>query len=521
MIVVATLIGCAGEDIAQTSGTQSNGKGTVHIVTFTSEGPAVQADGMTRSSITHTQGQGATPYWSAGDKVWVKATDGAFKQSGAGVFNTDMTHGVFSLSGTFANGCMVNYTGANAASGDKVTIAKEQKQAKPNDFSHAGASGDCGTAKAEGDGQSFKFKLDHKAAYLCFLPYTSNDFIKRSKLIKIEVASKDAIAGTYDFSDGSLSSAPVEGASTTITLTTGDGFAVTNAEADAAANGAYMVIAPGKHDLVVRYWFRNTTDSPKEKVGGNIVYNELEGTITKNFTIDCVAGKIYDITAKMEVEEIADKYYMWDAYQNYWYTYENEQPKINGESNANYPKDGPTVNTNRWYNTPDNHWAERSAAKCANVNLMGWMVWKGDPHWDNELWSLMGYLYQGRMWIKKLSTIAAENRTTVDAMEQKSSDNVDYRFVSVYKDELLNRTISRDPLFKDDLTKYFNLKPCGRFVNGKLDEVGKSALYWSKTRTLKFGANDLAYCFNINPGQVSVGYNSRTYGMQLFTEGYK
>lgn len=39
----------------------------------------------------------------------------------------------------------VRYTGKNSTSSDKVTIKAEQLQTIPNDASHLGESGDCGT----------------------------------------------------------------------------------------------------------------------------------------------------------------------------------------------------------------------------------------------------------------------------------------------------------------------------------------------------------------------------------------
>ena len=170
-------------------------------ITFTSENPS------TRTSITHSIGNGATPFWSTGDRIWVKNVSNQWQQSSAGTFSSDMSNGVFTFSsGTFKDNCEVHYTGANGTEGNKVTIANEQRQSNPNDFSHAGVSGDCGMGVAKGNGERFKFKLSHKASYICFLPTTSNKLLEKyGKLTKIEVISKDNIAGTFDFSNGVLS----------------------------------------------------------------------------------------------------------------------------------------------------------------------------------------------------------------------------------------------------------------------------------------------------------------------------
>mgnify|MGYP001749432400 FL=1 len=123
LCAAVALAGCSNDETSQTGELQDKVMGTASTVTFSTESSATQATTMTRTSISHNINNGATPYWSAGDKIWVKDTDGNFKQSGVGTFNADKTHGVFTLSGTFSNGCTVNYTGANGTAGDKVTIA--------------------------------------------------------------------------------------------------------------------------------------------------------------------------------------------------------------------------------------------------------------------------------------------------------------------------------------------------------------------------------------------------------------
>lgn len=316
-----------------------------------------------------------------------------------------MSNGVFTFSsGTFKDNCEVHYTGANGAAGDKVTIANEQMQSAPNDFSHAGASGDCGMGRAKGNGKNFKFKLSHKASYLCFLPHSSNELIKKSKLIKIEVISKDNIAGTFDFSNGVLSytRTRTNNSDKAITLTTGNGFSI-EGSTDIDKNGSYIVIAPGNHELTVRYWLHYKTYS-----------EDIKGTITKTFKLNCEAGKIYDIKAKLDPTDYTrKKYYMWDCAvgQDYWKGYENYQPKTKYlPAGQYYPA---SVKDPRWYNEqafPKP--ANRSCKDCPNVNETWWYIQSGDPHWDSEeLWVMYGYLYKGGMWFKKKNYIPTFSST--------------------------------------------------------------------------------------------------------------
>lgn len=462
LFTAAILTGCTA-DVAQEEEKNKEPNPTATNITFTSENPS------TRTSITHSIGDGATPFWSTGDRIWVKDVNGKWQKSSAGTFSSDMSNGVFTFSsGTFKDNCEVHYTGANGAAGDKVTIANEQMQSAPNDFSHAGASGDCGMGRAKGNGKNFKFKLSHKASYLCFLPHSSNELIKKSKLIKIEViSSKDNIAGTFDFSNGVLSHTRTRtnNSDKAITLITGNGFSIegsTNIE----KNGSYIVIAPGNHELTVRYWLRYQKNSYSE---------EIKGTITKTFKLNCEAGKIYDIKAKLNPTDYSDKkYYMWDCAigQDYWKGNEQYQPKTkNGADYSHYPM---SVTDSRWYNkgafpAP----AYRSCKDCPNVNEAWWYIQHGDPHWDSEeLWVMYDHLYTGGMWFKKKDYISRFNSS-------HAPNDTDY--TTKPESAAYNKTaINGRP---DEIEKYFYLPALGGYDHGRFDNIGEVGNYWTCTPT--------------------------------------
>ena len=464
LFTAAILTGCTA-DVAQEEEKNKEPNPTATNITFTSENPS------TRTSITHSIGDGATPFWSTGDRIWVKDVNGKWQKSSAGTFSSDMSNGVFTFSsGTFKDNCEVHYTGANGAEGDKVTIAHEQIQSKPNDFSHAGASGDCGMGRAKGNGKNFKFKLSHKASYLCFLPHSSNELIKKSKLIKIEVISKDNIAGTFDFSNGVLSHTRTRtnNSDKAITLITGNGFSIegsTNIE----KNGSYIVIAPGNHELTVRYWLRYQKNSYSE---------EIKGTITKTFTLNCEAGKIYDIKAKLNPTDYSDKkYYMWDCDngQHYWKGNEQYQPKTkNGADYSHYPM---SVTDSRWYNkgafpTP----ANRSCKDCPNVNETWWYIQYGDPHWDSEeLWVMYDHLYTGGMWFKKKAYIISPTFSSVSA---PNGNNYATQAISASYDNI-NVPFGRP----DDIKKCFYLPALGNYDHGRFYSIGEVGNYWTSTPT--------------------------------------
>jgi lipoprotein len=460
LFTAAILTGCTA-DVAQEEEKNKEPNPAATNITFTSENPS------TRTSITHSIGKGATPFWSTGDRIWVKSVSNQWQQSSAGTFSSDMSNGVFSFSsGTFEDNCEVHYTGANGTEGNKVTIANEQMQSAPNNFSHAGASGDCGVGRAKGNGKNFKFKLSHKASYLCFLPHSSNELIKKSKLIKIEVISKDNIAGTFDFSNGVLSytRTRTNNSDKVITLTTGNGFSI-EGSTDIEKNGSYIVIAPGNHELTVRYWLRYKTYS-----------EDIKGTITKTFKLNCEAGKIYDIKAKLDPTDYSyKKYYMWDCAigQDYWKGNEKYQPKTkNAVDYSHYPK---SVTDPRWYNerTAFPAKAYRSCDGCPNVNETWWFIQNGDPHWDSEeLWVMYDHLYTGGMWFKKKDYISGFNSS-------HAPNGTDY--TTKPESASYNKTaINGRP---DEIEKCFYLPALGGYDNGRFYSIGEVGNYWTCTPT--------------------------------------
>lgn len=474
LLTAVALAGCAGDDAVQGE-KQGSGKATANNVTFIGESvqPTRANSPATRTSLTHSIGNGATPYWSTGDKIWAKDNYGRWTESQEGVFNENNTRGTFSIAGSFNSGCEIHYTGVNSKSGTEVTIAANQTQSTPNDFSHAGVSGDCGTGTASGSGNQLKFRLKHKASYLCFQPRTLNKYVKHSKLIKIEVTSEDDIAGTYDFSNGKLSPSPKSSASKTITLTTGgsDGFPITNEKADLSVNGSYIVIAPGQHALTIRYWLRNKKDVPYGILSST---PPIEGTVTKTININCEPGIIYDITANLNPQDYSSKYYMWDAQvgQDYWKGHEKDQPTIDKGQHGSFPHG---VNDDRWYNErafPAK--AYRSCADCPNANECSWYVMKGDPHWDKEeLWTAMGYIHTGGMWFKKQAYIN-------DYSPYRSVNGTDY----TTKDESCYYTNNQVPTGRPShINEYFYLPALGGYDNGSFSGIENYGAYWTSTPT--------------------------------------
>ena len=485
---------CANEDIVQNpNGTDNNKNFTI----FSTGDPA------TRTSM---ESNGAF-YWEAGDKIWVKDDNGAWQQSRNAP--TEKTASFkFEVPGKFTKTSTykVYYPGQNGNQ-NQVTIAANQSQAEPNTTAHFGTAGDCGMADAAWSNakNGFAFTLDHKAAYLLFLPRTANTILHDCYLTKVEVNSDNDITSTYtlDPATGKLTGT---GTGKQIIVSTGgngtyaNGFPLTNSATSAATNGAYVVIKPGTHILKIRYWVKD-------------VATYTEGTITKTLssaTYD--QNKYYNITANLDVTNYdGDKYYMWDAQEQYWKGHEwnlgGSQPTLMTQSrSSDYPKNSSDTN-NRWYNTSypgygvSNPATHTSCKDLPNVNEMTWYAVKGEPRWDgDELWTTMGHLHKGGMWFKKKANISGFNpNTAVDGTDWRTNGNG------------RRWSVSRTLPDAADAGNYFYLPGLGYYDSGGLFNV-PYGYYWSSS-ALPWGSNN-GYCLSFDGGDVNVSIGERDRGFR-------
>ena len=487
---------CANEDIAQ----NPNGKDNdANLTTFSTGDPA------TRTSM---ESDGKF-FWEAGDKIYVKDDNNTWHaSSNSPTGKTDNFK--FKVPGTYtAHTSYEVYYPGQGGSNNQAKISASQSQAEPNTTTHFGAAGDCGMATATkvSGKQQFAFTLDHKAAYLLFLPRTSNTVLHDCYLTKVEVNSDDDITDTYtlDPVTGKLTGT---GTGKQIVLKTkgsgtyANGFPLTNNTANAATNGAYMVIKPGTHTLKIRYWVKD-------------VVTNVEGTITKTLssaTYD--PNKYYNITANLDVKNYdGDHYYMWDAQEQYWKGHEwnlgGSQPTLSqGLTGATTSNDYAKSNADsRYYNEyypgygVSNPATHTSCKDLPNVNEITWYVAKGDPRWDaDELWTTMGHLYKGGMWFKKKANISGFNpNTSVDGTDWRTSGNGN------------SWSVSQTLPDATDAGNYFYLPALGYYYSGQLFYVGNRGYYWSSSADPR--GSDYAYDLNFRSDVVNVGSNTR-YGFR-------
>ena len=507
--IALTFASCANEDVAQNP-TNPNDDNDKNLTTFVAGDEA-----KTRTSLDYNSSDFS---WEAGDYIYVKDDDGIMRKS-TNAPTQKVASFRYRVPGKFGASASykVYYLGKNS-NGSQVTISANQTQTAPDNTEHFGTAGDYGTATATGavGGSIFSFQLEHQPAYLVFQPYTSNTILHNCYLTKVEVTSDNDIAETYSINTttGALDASAGTGSKKIVLTTSGsgsysNGFPLTNSSASVSTNGAYMVIKPGTHILKVRYWVKDNATG-------------TEGTITKTLPATTYASNTYyDMTANLNVRNYdGDKYYMWDAQQNFWSGHEWNsanpwQPVLKDNTNANYAQNN---TDSRYYNDsyPSNGTscpATHSPCKdLPNANEMSWYVMYGDPRWDaDELWTTMGHLYKGGMWFKKKSVLQGEGHYNTEKSADGSTD------LRTTQKEYLNTNSSiYNSGLPDaaDAGKYFYLPAIGYYITGQLTNIGGVGAYW--TSNANPWLSDRAYDMDFSRVNVSLnkGY-SCAYGFRV------
>ena len=504
---------CANEDVAQNP-TNPNEDNDKNLTTFVAGDEA-----KTRTSIDYNSSDFS---WEKDDYIYVKDDDGVLRKS-TNAPTSKVAAFKYKVPGKFtaSSSYKVYYLGKNSNATDKkVTISTYQSQTKPDNTEHFGTAGDYGTATATkvSGKQQFAFELEHQPAYLVFLPYTSNTILHNCYLTKVEVSSDNDIAETYSVNTttGALDASTVTNGKQIVLTTSGsgsysNGFPLTNNSASVTTNGAYMVIKPGTHTLKVRYWVKD-------------VATNVEGTITKTLPATAYASNTYyDMTANLDVKNYdGDKYYMWDAQEQYWKGHEwnlgGSQPTLTTQSaSSDYPQNSSDTN-NRWYNESypgygvSNPATHTSCKDLPNANEMSWYAMYGDPRWDeDELWTTMGHLYKGGMWFKKKSVLQSEHNYDTEKSADRTTD-----LRTTWKNyNNNNSSINNSGLpSAADANKYFYLPALGFYTSGQLMDVGLSGEYWSSS------AYPFFYPWSSSYNTYTLSFSSNNVGVTDYTRAY-
>jgi len=443
----------------------------------------------TRTSMNREKiGGGGTSLWEKGDEIYVVDDNNKLCKS-QNKITESATRTTFLVDGTYTGKDKydVYYYGTNTnsdAEKKEVVIADKQTQVAFNNTKHFGAVGDCGVAKAtkttvEGE-SGYSFDLAHKASYICFLPYISSQQASSNfKLKRIEITSKDDnISGTYELKQQEGLSG--KGNSKTITLNVGtDGNGLELADKSTATksinNSLYVVIAPGKRRLSVKYTVFSVKDNK-------------DLTLTKNYpSHNFDVKQICDIPVNLEESDIfkdlysGHNYYMWDAKENYWYGHEWDAKDHSQLKKQGYPTSKSTDGA-RWYN--DGRGAFRAFQnplfkKLPNAQELAWYVMEGDPHWDNDInhsWTVFGNTNKaGGIWLKKLSVIADKVHKDLSYLKQYYPDGLNGSGCN------FDKKIPIKPGKPDNIKDYFFLPALGCYMGGMLYGLGSSGFYWSSS----------------------------------------
>ena len=517
--VSVLMCSCSNEESADSN---SNGQLTAFTGGIVTEAPmermqlsspeiSTEVPGFfTRTSMNRNAigGQGAF-LWEPKDVIYVEDDNGKLYKSQNTITET-APRATFLVDGSYtAKGQYdVYYCGTNSGAGEKkVFIAYNQTQVAFNNTKHFGAAGDCGVATATKNtvaGKSgYRFDLEHKASYLCFLPYMAIKVQRANFRIKrIQITSDNDIAGVYDLTQAGLSGA---GNSKTITLHVGnDGLLLANqtTETPNIDNSLYVVIAPGTHALKVKY---TVVDAKNTFM-----------TITKSYkSHNFGANKICDIPVNLGVRHYSGhNYYMWDAAENYWSGHEWDaavpwQPTAYDAPNNGYPK-SKAADASRWYHEGGGSF-EASVNplfnKLPNANEMGWYVLKGDAHWDESTWwEVFGELHTGGIWLKKLSVIAQENGKEPAALKLKDPKDNDLRASSDY----YNIPPKNGKPSDSEIDKYFFRPALGSYLFGKLYGLCAGGYYWSSS--VVPSNSSCAYHLDTSSGYVQLNSYPRNNG---------
>ena len=465
---------------------------------------------LTRTSMNRNAigGQGAF-LWEPKDVIYVEDDNGKLNKSQNTITET-APRTTFFVDGSYTTKGQydVYYCGTNSGAGEKkVVIANNQTQVAFNNTKHFGAAGDCGVAtatKSTVSGKSgYRFDLEHKASYLCFLPYMAIKVQRANfRIQRIEITSNNNIAGIYDLTQAGLSGT---GNSKTITLNVGtDGLKLADqaTATKSIKNSLYVVIAPGTHALKVKY----TVVDAKNMVM----------TITKSYkSHNFGANKICDIPVNLGVRHYSGhNYYMWDARENYWFGHEWDaadpwQPTANDASNDGYPK-SKAADASRWYH--EGRGAFEASVnplfkELPNANEIGWYVLKGDAHWDNTTpWKAFGKTHTGGIWLKKLSVIAQENGKKPAVLKQVDPNGknllTSHHYYSI--------SPANGKPADSEIGKYFFLPTLGYYVTGILYGLGSRGDYWSSSANPS--SNTSAYSLYFDSSTVYVDSDNRHNG---------
>ena len=518
LMAAALFAACANEDITQQDKENEALKGGV---IFTTNGPKISAkrlsiDGeeefvgaKTRTTITHTPGQGADVYWTNDDFIWVLNRNNQWKKSRNIILHDGGASAEFRLRGSasdYKDGCVVVYSKWGTALSTRIPAY--QPQTTPNNFNSAGDWGDCGmgVARNTGNAAKFNFTLKHLPSYLCFLPRCQNATLGQNIIltnISFTTDNPSGLADNRQFSGEHIDNGPssyTSQVSQTITLSVSN-FRLSNTSDNPTLNACYAVIIPGTHNLTVNYTIRDASTN-------------IETTVSQKISGNFKEGEINDIRMLIDrdLKSISNdiKYYMWDAQVGYDYWWGTTEGSMNYPQ---LPSDPRYFHQNPGY-VPGPITATRSCRDCPNVNEMYWYAMRGDPHWtDHAIYVENGHLQKrAGIWLKKKAAILRDNtdvsiwRFTNSSLDRNGVER-DWRTEDYRNYMYPIANVSSNPI--PNTEDYFFLPALGfSYGNTFASQKGSEGHYWTSSGFSDDGAYQLG--FNSSSVKVAQEYSRRT-----------
>ena len=399
MLTATTLTSC-GEDIIE-NGSEITAKSEQTV--FSCD------DDLTRTSINNKRAF----FWEVGDKIWVNDGTQWNKSTKSDITDPNTPTAKFVLPGSYTEEeyqlLYTGYTAGDTATTqyNKVTIANVQTQKAWNDGSHLGTSGDCGTAKAyKQTNGNYRFSLEHKASYLLIYPYIHTDLTGDYTLEKIEIysdLSATDISGTFDFTyaDGLADHPDTGTGKQEITLNCGNlaagefGLLKTApvlSDVNNAAPHCFVVIAPGMHQLTIRYVAKKTADGTKYDFIKDIALKEYKPNGVYTFVHEL---RYAEVDYGFEFNE-DNTFYRWGATVDVFHT----------------PEEGNVYNASATTDLTDGFWATIPNVKAFSWYLSEDIYYDNATKWDFNHRDGTQTRERGGWWLKKKDYISGFSTTT-------------------------------------------------------------------------------------------------------------
>ena len=123
-----------------------------------------------------------------------------------------------------------------------------------------------------------------------------------------------------------------------------------------------------------------------------------------------------------------------------------------------------------------------------------------------ELWTTMGHLYKGGMWLKKKAYITNFNAN-------KAPDNIDWREKSKSNSWIVTQ---QEAPSASEINQFFFLPALGSYRSGKLETVGGAGFYWSSTARKWYVNGACLLQFDRSSIAVSIYDRESAYRVQAF-----